>query len=658
MLAERNDTLGAHTRCAEQAHAVTSMFQNSDIGVGVFDENLLLISSNAAYRQYRNLRDEQAVPGTSLRDIIVATLSNRSVPEQTIAAIIATDLARLASQTTDRIDFDTGAGEFARITRDTRPNGMVVETIEMPTREKPQATDGFSGSHGTSGISQRKLTAALENLPDGFAVFDPDGTLVAFNQRYLEMTPHVASKIRVGMHHEEIIRAVFRSGAVQLDHFNEEEFVDFATRERMNPGEPTLDQLKDGRFIRFAARQLSDKSTIFTLTDVTEVKVQEARATASDSALKLRTRQMRASLEAMDTGIIMFDADSCMIAANTAYRKLFGFPKELVKPGVPRHILIQAAEEMGLFDKAHKHDNDDSYQRSLEFSEAGDFRYHMADGRIVSLRMTPMDQGGSILLVTDITQQLKASAALERSNRLLERSNAELQNFAYIASHDLQEPLRKIEAFGDRLLKKHGDQLPEGGQHYLDRINDAAGRMRQLINDLLSFSRVSSKERKLEAVDLTQIAQGVVSDLQVRIEETGARIEIADLPTIEGDPTQMRQLMQNLISNALKFVREDVTPTISLSASQNTGTDDNSLPLRTCQLVFSDNGIGFENRFAEQIFTIFQRLHGRSEYAGTGIGLSTCRKIVERHNGTISAQGVPGEGATFTVTLPLTQPNE
>ena len=658
MHAEYSDGLRSHVRSAEQAHAVTSMFQNSDIGVAVYDENLLLISSNSAFRQYRKLRDDQAVPGTHMRAVIEATLSNRTVPEASIKAIIALDLARLASQTTDRIDFDTGTGEFARITRDKRPNGMVVETIELPTREKPLATDGHAGSHGTSGISQTKLVAALENMPDGFAIFDPTGVLIAFNQRYLEMSPHIAPQIKVGMHHEDLIRAVHRSGAVELDHMDEDEFVDFATRERVNPGEPTLDRLKDGRWIRFAARLLSDKSTIFTLSDITETKAQEERVIASDAALARRTRQMEQSLEAMPTGVIMFNSEQGMVTCNTAYREMLGFPASLLKPGVKRSTLIEQTKTLNLFDEERMEECHDAYRDSLARSDHHSFRYYLADQRVLQVHFTPMSDGGSIVLFLDITAELEAQANLASYSRRLERSNAELQNFAYVASHDLQEPLRKIEAFGDRLLRKHGEHLPDAGQHYLDRINDAASRMRQLINDLLAFSRVSSKERKLVDIDLAEIVEGVVSDLHVRIEETDASVTVSALPIVEGDPTQMRQLMQNLISNALKFTRDGVRPEVSITASTRGGIDETGMPVRTCALTFKDNGIGFENRFAEQIFTIFQRLHGRAEYAGTGIGLTTCRKIVERHHGTISAHGEPGEGATFTVTMPLKQPNE
>ncbi|MEL6783917.1 MAG: ATP-binding protein, partial [Pseudomonadota bacterium] len=222
--------------------------------------------------------------------------------------------------------------------------------------------------------------------------------------------------------------------------------------------------------------------------------------------------------------------------------------------------------------------------------------------------------------------------------------NRELQDFAYVASHDLQEPLRKIEAFGDRLQRKHGDDLPEQGQMYIDRMQDAAGRMRRLINDLLSYSRITTKGKDPVDINTDELLAGVLNDLSVRIEETNATVTVGDLPNLMADETQMRQLFQNLIGNALKFSRPGVDPAISVTGEEENG-----------QLVFkiADNGIGFENRFKDQIFTIFQRLHGRLEYEGTGVGLATVRKIVERHNGTIDADGRPNEGATFIVTLPL-----
>jgi light-regulated signal transduction histidine kinase (bacteriophytochrome) len=229
----------------------------------------------------------------------------------------------------------------------------------------------------------------------------------------------------------------------------------------------------------------------------------------------------------------------------------------------------------------------------------------------------------------------------------LEQSNRDLQDFASIASHDLQEPLRKVKSFGDRLTAKFGASLGAEGKDYIERMQAAAQRMQSLIDGLLNYSRVATRARPHVSVDLNGIVREVLTDLETRTEETGGRVELGPLPTLEADPDQMRQLFQNLIGNALKFHGED-KPIIHITG----------LPCSNgvWRVQVKDNGIGFDGKHAEKIFAPFLRLHGRtSQYQGTGMGLAICKKIVERHGGTIAAASKPGEGATFTVTLPMKQ---
>jgi light-regulated signal transduction histidine kinase (bacteriophytochrome) len=243
--------------------------------------------------------------------------------------------------------------------------------------------------------------------------------------------------------------------------------------------------------------------------------------------------------------------------------------------------------------------------------------------------------------------RLESSNAVLRHAAELTRSNAELEQFASIASHDLQEPLRKIQTFAAYLSSREQERLSEEGQDFLRRMNAAAGRMRALIDDLLMFSRVSTKGRPFTEVDLDEVVSQVLTDLEVAIEESGAQVTIGELPTIAADPMQMRQLMQNLLGNALKFRRDGVVPAVDVSARIADGI---------AVLEIRDNGLGFEAQYATRIFRAFERLNGASAYPGTGIGLALCRKIVERHNGSITAEGAIGEGATFTVHLPVEQP--
>jgi len=265
---------------------------------------------------------------------------------------------------------------------------------------------------------------------------------------------------------------------------------------------------------------------------------------------------------------------------------------------------------------------------------------------------------------TELLQQLadQVGVALTQAKLLeketqqrqeLARSNQELQQFAFIASHDLQEPLRKIKTFGDRLKATCNDALTPQGKDYLERMQNAASRMQILIEDLLTLSRVTSRGEPFVSVNLTQIAQEVISDLEIRIQQTEGIVEVEDLPTIVADPLQMRQLLQNLIGNALKFHRPETPPIVKIYSQDAQFQSNQFLGSEYCQLIVEDNGIGFEQKYLERIFNVFQRLHGRSKYEGTGIGLAICKKIVERHCGTITARSQPGQGSDFIITLPI-----
>ena len=248
------------------------------------------------------------------------------------------------------------------------------------------------------------------------------------------------------------------------------------------------------------------------------------------------------------------------------------------------------------------------------------------------------------------------TAELEKTNTTLRRRNRELQDFAYAASHDLQEPLRKIRAFADLMRTDYEDRVDETGRYYLDRMQDGAKRMTRLITDLLALSRVATRGQSFVDVELNLIVSGVLSDLEYGTSETKGRVEVGELPTIEADPVQMRQLFQNVIGNALKFHRPDAPPMVQVTATvehSDALTPGQMQPL--CHITVQDNGIGFDEKYQERIFSPFQRLHGRSEYPGTGIGLALCRRIVERHHGTITATSTPGQGAAFVITLPVGQ---
>lgn len=235
----------------------------------------------------------------------------------------------------------------------------------------------------------------------------------------------------------------------------------------------------------------------------------------------------------------------------------------------------------------------------------------------------------------------------------LSRSNRELEDFAFVASHDLQEPLRKIMAFGGR-LESQADNLTDKQKDFLQRMSSAANRMSVLISDLLEFSRISTRGKPFQQVDLSIVVQNCIEDLNVLIEETNVTIHVADLPEVKADPTQMRQLLFNLIANAIKFSQNESQPCVDISVEsveQPEEVDIEGLKDWFC-ISIKDNGIGFEQEHADKIFAPFQRLHSRDSFKGTGIGLAICRRIVERHNGIIEAKGETDKGAVFKLTLP------
>lgn len=295
-----------------------------------------------------------------------------------------------------------------------------------------------------------------------------------------------------------------------------------------------------------------------------------------------------------------------------------------------------------------------------------DFRIKDKQGNIKILesnaRMIRDEQGHLIKVVgttRDITDLRTYQRGLEAKIQELNRSNKELEEFAYIASHDLQEPLRKFNTFGERLQMKYSAALEKDGNFYLERMMAAAQVMRELIDNLLEYSRISGANHEFTRVKLQDVIADVRSNLELQIEESGTLLEVGELPEINAIPSQMQQLFNNLISNAVKFSNNQEHPVISVKAEKPTAEELTQWPLLSNQSVYKitvkDNGIGFEQEDAVRIFQIFQRLHGKAEYKGSGIGLSICKRIVEIHNGVIYAESEPGKGASFVVILPETR---
>jgi two-component system, LuxR family, sensor kinase FixL len=369
-----------------------------------------------------------------------------------------------------------------------------------------------------------------------------------------------------------------------------------------------------------------------------------------------------AILESSLDPIITIDHEGVITEFNRAAELTFGYSRDKIIGTKPSELLFPPS-----MDPSHK----DRIERYLSAGEGsmlgkrGEAEVVRANGETFSaeLAMTiSIEQGAPVMsfYVRDISARKKAEAEQTRYAAELERSNQELEQFAYVASHDLQEPLRKIRTFSDRLLLKQAEKLDDDGRECLERMQSAATRMQSLIDGLLTLSRVTTRGQNFEIVDLSQIAAEVVSDLEEQIGQLRALVEVGKLPAIQADPLQMRQLIQNLIGNALKYHREGVPPVVTISAHYLHGPDcrkaGQSPKDEQCRLVVEDNGVGFEDKYADRIFGIFQRLYPRDVYEGTGIGLAICRRIAERHGGTIVAHGVPDQGSTFEVLLPVAHP--
>jgi len=381
-----------------------------------------------------------------------------------------------------------------------------------------------------------------------------------------------------------------------------------------------------------------------------------------EQALAESQARKNAILESALDPIITINHEGVITEFNRAAEQIFGHSREKVLGTQPSEVLFPASSS------AEQQDRIDRYLHVGEGSMLGrriEMTAVRANGETfpAEMAMTISHEQGSPVLTfffRDISRHKEAERKQARYAAELERSNRELEQFAYVASHDLQEPLRKIRTFSDRLEMQAGEALDETGRECVQRMQGAAGRMQVLIEGLLTLSRVTTREQNFQEVDLAQVTREVVSDLEVKIEQMEGRVEVGRLPTIHADPLQMRQLLQNLIGNALKFSRRDEPPVVKVHGRFVTGGQ-SSRPRRSpieerCRILVEDNGIGFDERYQERVFDVFQRLHPRDVYEGTGIGLPICRRIVERHGGTITARSTPGRGTTFEVILPVFQP--
>ncbi len=632
---------------------LADIFAGADVGLALFDSELRLLACNSLYRSLCGYLATEAATGQRLEDLMRITFHRLNVPEAEVNAKIDRIVKTLDPGTAYTFRYSAPSGSVVEIRRRRLPNGTVVETarqIDTPS----SGIDLNTQYEMIAEKSRSRLMHALDVMADGFALYDASDHLVLYNKKYIDYSPLVSDIIMPGVAKEEILRESVRRGAFNLNGRSPEEYIAWRIERHRNPTEPVEVHCTDGRWILITEKRTDDGGIVGTRSDITELKLREIEMLRISQQLHAKNIHFDTALSNMVQGLCMFDKDQRLNVVNRRYLEIYGFSADVVKPGITIRELMEYSASLGNYTKEEAERAIAERNDPERLSKRMVIKQRLKDGRVIAVMNEPMTDGGTIATYQDITEtELNATTMLEYTQKL-ERSNRELIDFAYVASHDLQEPLRKIEAFGDRLLKKYASILPDDGKMFVDRMHNAAERMRRLINDLLSYSRVTTNAKPFQWISLNELLSDVQSDLQIRIEENSAVIDVGSLPSIEGDPTQMRQLVQNLISNALKFRKADVTPIVKLSAHiEHVLSGPHAGP--TIIITVADNGIGFDNQFKDQIFTIFQRLHSRNEYEGTGIGLATCRKIVERHGGTIIADGTPGEGSRFIISLPQHQ---
>lgn len=510
--------------------------------------------------------------------------------------------------------------------------------------------------------SEEKLQSLFRNMSEGFAyhriVLDSEGRPVDYifleaNEAFERLTGLRAGNI-IGRKATEVLAGIDTDPADWIGKYGK-----VALTGKPAHFESYSEALE--RWYLVAAFSPHKGYFAVTFSDISERK-------RTEEELRRNREWLRVTLSSIGDAVLATDASGRITFLNPVAVDLTGWQAEeaLDRP-------IQSV--FHIVNEQTRQPAENIVERVLREGRIVSLANHMAlvtrDGREIPIEdsAAPIRDGqgnlvGVVLVFHDVTAKRRAQTALRKSHTELEVSvrertaeltttiarlellNQELQEFAHVASHDLQEPLRKIQTFCDMAKKRCAPVLDSTGQEYLDRVLNSASRMRQLLRDLLLFSRIATKPEPFKEIDLVRIVREAADVFEATIAETGCRIDIGNMPAIEADESQMIRLFQNLIGNALKF-RGTRTPHIRIRGK----LDGRGL----CEVVVKDNGIGFDERFAELIFKPFQRLHGRSEYDGTGMGLAICRKIVERHGGGIDARGKPGEGATFIIRLPAKQ---
>jgi len=508
---------------------------------------------------------------------------------------------------------------------------------------EPQKTSTTANGVGDRKLTEATFRAVFERLPDAVLVVDRYDRIILSNGRVEELTGYSGKELQ-GQSVHVLVPDRYREGHIE----RVRSYTAAPYTRVLGAGLELSGRRKDGSGfpVEIGLSPLESKQGLLIVVVLREV---------SDRSMGLeRMRYLARGVESAGEAILMTGVDGTIQYVNPAFTKMTGYTAEEAIGKTPR-LLKSGRHTRAFYDQLWN-----TIRGGAVWS--GELINRRKDGTLFMVTMTIAPvlspsgvTEGFVAVHDDVTERRRSKTELERRARELELINAELEQFAYVASHDLQEPLRKIQAFGSKLVSQYAAVVDERGHDYIMRMQSAASRMQRLIGDLLAFSRVAWRTPlQSTKVDLNAVVNDAIANLSERVDQTGARFEIGKLPTVDANPVQMGQLLQNLIGNSLKYRHPDRAPVICISAHlADAVKEPPGSARRHWEIRIADNGIGFEPQYAEKIFEVFQRLHGRDEYEGTGIGLAICRKIIQKHGGTISACSLPGEGSTFTVTLPV-----
>jgi PAS domain S-box-containing protein len=481
-----------------------------------------------------------------------------------------------------------------------------------------------------------RFAEAMESVPASVLLCDADDRIVMFNSITAGFFPRATRFLVRGGPVIDLIRAQAASGFVPEASGRVEEWLADRMRRHRDPrGFDVVRLYGDGRWVRIIERPTSDGGTIGIRVDVSDLK-QHEEALARQSAF------LQVTLDSISQGLAAYDGDLRLVAMNRKFVDMLELPDALSHPGSSFQALIRFNAERGEYGPVDAEATVADRVALVRRPEPHCLERMRHDGTVLEVRGHPMPAGGFVTTYTDVTERKRAEQALGEHAKELQRSNAELEQFAYIASHDLQEPLRMVASYCQLLQRRYKGKLDADADEFIGYAVEGAGRMQRMINDLLNYSRVGRRGGQFEPVAMQGVADAVLKNLELAIGDAGATVAIGELPTVQGDRTLLHQLLQNLVGNALKF-RRDAPVGIEVSAER----DGDVWRFRV-----ADDGIGIEAEYLERIFLIFQRLHERGKYPGTGIGLAVCKKVVEHHGGRIWVESTPGQGSMFFFTLP------